>query len=164
MTSTQTTTEHTAYTADVVLLAPDTDGQWHLLMIERKYEPFAGQIALPGGHVKPGESPETAARRELTEEAGLTAPVQLHHVGRYDTPGRDPRGPVVSDAYLGVLNHLCRPQAGDDACGAEWMPLATVLSLAGIAFDHLRIITDACGLMTAAHPDFQTATKRTTEH
>lgn len=155
MTNTETTTEHTAYTADVVLLATDADGKWHVLMIERKYEPFAAQIALPGGYVEPGENPEQAARRELTEEAGIVAPLQLQHIGRYDTPGRDPRGPVVSDAYLGVLDHLCRPQAGDDAYGADWMPLAKILSLAGLAFDHLRIVTDACGLMTAAHPDFQ---------
>jgi 8-oxo-dGTP diphosphatase len=160
MTDTKTTTDFTAYTADVVLLATDADGKWHLLMIERKKQPFAGQIALPGGHVEPGESPETAARRELNEEAGIAAPLQLQHIGRYDTPGRDPRGPVVSDAYLGVLDHLCRPQAGDDASDAEWMPLATILSLAGLAFDHLRIVTDACGLMTAAQPGFQT----TTEH
>lgn len=158
MTDTKTTTDYTAYTADVVLLAPDADGQWHVLMVERKYEPFAGELALPGGYVEPGETPETAARRELNEEAGIVAPFELRHVGRYDASGRDPRGLVVSDAYLGVLDHLCRPQAGDDAVGAEWMPLAQMLSLA-VAFDHRRIVTDACGLMTAAHPDFQTATE-----
>ena len=30
-----------------------------------------GQWSLPGGHIEPGEDPETAARRELLEETGL---------------------------------------------------------------------------------------------
>lgn len=163
MTGTQTTTDYTDYTADVVLLAPDADGKWHLLTIERLHEPFAGQTGLPGGYANPGESSESAARRELNEETGIAAPIQLQYIGRYDTPGRDPRGHVVSDAYLGVLDHLCRPQAGDDAVAAEWLPLAQILSLAALAFDHLRIVTDACGLMTASHPDFQPATEPATE-
>ena len=32
---------------------------------------------FPGGGVRPGESPEAAARRELNEEIGLTAPALL---------------------------------------------------------------------------------------
>ena len=32
-----------------------------------------GEWEFPGGRINPGESAETAARRELTEETGLTA-------------------------------------------------------------------------------------------
>ena len=39
--------------------------------LEKTVDP--GAVAIPGGHLEPGESPEDALRRELDEELGLTA-------------------------------------------------------------------------------------------
>ena len=43
----------------------------------------AGQWALPGGHIEPGESPEEAVLRELEEEVGLKLNPD-HIIGRLD--------------------------------------------------------------------------------
>lgn len=46
----------------------------------------AGQWALPGGHIEPGESPEETVLRELEEEVGLTLNPD-HIIGRLDDYG-----------------------------------------------------------------------------
>jgi 8-oxo-dGTP pyrophosphatase MutT (NUDIX family) len=45
-----------------------------LVIVPRKRSPEGeGVLALPKGHVDPGESPEQAATREVREETGVTA-------------------------------------------------------------------------------------------
>ena len=134
------------YTADVVLLAR-VDGDLHVLLIRRAWDPHQGMWALPGGHIDPGEDSEAAARRELVEETGLVV-YALQHVGRYDTPGRDLRGQYTTDAYVCLLPDvasvadLAQPTAGDDAAAAQWMPVDDAIR-DGLAFDHEEILEGA---------------------
>jgi 8-oxo-dGTP diphosphatase len=133
--------------AHVVLLSCDA-GLWHVLLIQRVRPPFEGCWALPGGHVDAGETFEQAARRELAEETGLLAPAELVVVGVYDAPGRDPRGRVISVAYVGVLSRQVPAMAGDDATAARWVPAADLLSEpGGLAFDHAEILRAALSLV-----------------
>jgi ADP-ribose pyrophosphatase YjhB (NUDIX family) len=44
-----------------------------IVLIERRNEPHAGKLNLPGGKIHEGETPEQAAVRELLEETGLKA-------------------------------------------------------------------------------------------
>ncbi|NJP34814.1 NUDIX hydrolase [Micromonospora thermarum] len=117
----------------------------HVLLIERGVEPYQGALALPGGflgHEK--EDLVTAAHRELAEEAGL-GPDQLHleQLGVYGAPDRDPRGRVVSAAYLAIAPRLPEPVAGTDASRACWTSVERALSGdAQLAFDHEQILTD----------------------
>ncbi|SBW19607.1 hypothetical protein FDG2_1451 [Candidatus Protofrankia californiensis] len=134
------TDRETAYlTADVIALS-DYSGVLHVLLIRRASPPHAGQWALPGGHIDPGEDVETAAFREFAEETGLRA-VDLSLVGVYATPGRDSRGRYVSFAYATYLPGMPTPTAADDADAARWAPLATALT-DGLAFDHADILRE----------------------
>ncbi|MBZ6107317.1 NUDIX domain-containing protein [Streptomyces olivaceus] len=131
------TFETIRYTADVVVTT--TDG--YVLLIERGWDPHAGQWALPGGHVDPGETSRAAAARELAEEAGVyAAPEELTQVGTWDAPGRDPRGRYVTVAYHLLVISGTPVEAGDDAVNACWWPLA---ALPPLAFDHADIIEAA---------------------
>ncbi len=128
------TYEKPSVTVDCVVF----DDRGRLLLIRRRNPPFAGQFALPGGFVDPGETTEAAARRELAEETGLQAR-DLRLVGVYSKPGRDPRGWTISIAYL-VTTEEGAPQAGDDAAEVEFRSDWRELPL---AFDHSEIVRDA---------------------
>jgi 8-oxo-dGTP diphosphatase len=115
------------------------DREGRVLLIRRKRDPFAGRHALPGGFVKVGETVESACRREVQEETGLGVS-ELALVGVYSDPQRDPRGHVVSVAYLVRLNEPGTPQAGSDAASAEWN---SDWQSHNLAFDHAQIVADA---------------------
>ncbi len=113
-----------------------------VLVITRGNEPFAGQPALPGGFVRIDEDLDAAAVRELREETDLDGTgLHLEQFGVYGEPQRDPRGRVVSVAYLAIMPDLPLPTAGSDASGAEWVALDRARG--SLAFDHDRILDDA---------------------
>ncbi|WP_018569637.1 NUDIX domain-containing protein [Streptomyces sp. PsTaAH-124] len=130
------TLETIRYTADVVCLRGDD-----VLLIRRGWPPHEGELALPGGHVDPGETSRTAAARELLEETGVrVAAEDLGLIGVYDRPDRDPRGRYVSVAYAVTVAEGTVAQAGDDAAAVQWVPLTEPEAM---AFDHAEIVTDA---------------------
>ncbi|MFI0469166.1 NrtR DNA-binding winged helix domain-containing protein [Saccharopolyspora sp. 5N102] len=116
-----------------------------VLLVERGIAPYRGRQALPGGFLNNAtEDIEAAAHRELNEEANLDG-TQLHleQLGAYGKPDRDPRGRVISVAYLAIAPSLPEPIAGTDAASASWQPVEDVLSgCLKLAFDHLEIVAD----------------------
>lgn len=137
MTDTETYEENSEiirYTVDVALVTDD--GQ--IALVERLYDPFKGDHALPGGHVDKNEPSRVAASRELFEEAGvLVAPADLVQLGAFDEPGRDPRGRYVTVVYLARVPAGTVLTAGSDARTATWWPLK---ELPALAFDHAEIL------------------------
>ncbi len=120
-------------TADIIIEFEDDS----IVLVKRKYEPFKGFWALPGGIMDGNETIEETAVREAKEETGLD--VQLVQIiGVYSKPDRDSRGRFVSAAYVakpigGILN------AGDDAKEALRTKDYSEMQL---AFDHKQILAD----------------------
>jgi len=138
-------------TADIVLLSEGKD----VLLIRRKGHPFLGCWALPGGFVEPGESAADAALRELMEETSVTGFTtdDLFEIGLFSKPGRDPRGWVVSDAFLiPVDREAVRFRAADDAAEAAWIPVErngkelVLPKGVTLAFDHADVLKKAFAL------------------
>ncbi len=134
------------------------DAELQVLLIERGTEDeagdpsekaFVGSWALPGGFVNvsdegdQGEDLETAAHRELREEAGIEVDF-LEQLYTFGKPKRDPRGRIISVAYYALVrskDHVAK--AGSDAKNARWFSMSSALVTETghkLAFDHRDIL------------------------
>jgi 8-oxo-dGTP diphosphatase len=137
-----------ALTVDVVIVT--REARPRVLLVRRKKEPFAGSWALPGGFVDENERLTDAARRELIEETGVMV-ADLEQLYTAGDPGRDPRGWVVSVAYLAQVHpEALKPVAADDADEVGWFPLD---ALPALAFDHAMLLTRARTRLQDRKPD-----------
>jgi 8-oxo-dGTP diphosphatase len=136
-----------AVTVDCVIFGLDAGGALRLLLVRRRDPPFAESWALPGGFVRvaddgdQGEDLEEAARRELEEETGARV-AYLEQLCTFGRPGRDPRGRVITVAYMALVRAGDHAVAGgDDASEAAWVPMQEVSTrLRALAFDHAEIV------------------------
>jgi 8-oxo-dGTP diphosphatase len=117
-------------------------GKLQVLLIRRATEPFGGMIALPGGYVQEGETLDQAALRKLSHETGVDGrQLHLEQLRTYGDPGRDPRGRIVTVAYLALSPDIPEPQGATE--DAHWAPVETVLDDTKLAFDHFEILREA---------------------
>lgn len=125
-------------TVDAVVFGYSKADGVSLLLIQRKYDPFKGSWAIPGGFVLNDESLEEAVKRELYEETGVEVNYleQLYSFGK---PNRDPRQRIVSIAYFGLVKttQYQELKASTDAESAAWFAIE---KLPKLAFDHKEIL------------------------
>jgi len=126
-------------TVDTIIFALRAD-DLQVLLVKRRYSPFEGMWAIPGGFVEADETLEAAARRELQEETGLTG-VTLEQLYTFGDPGRDPRGRSITVACFGAVPASgAVARAGDDAAEVGWW---SIYDLPPLAFDHDKILSYA---------------------
>lgn len=114
--------DHLSLATDIVVLKKEKlKDNFSILMIKRGEHPFMNSWALPGGFIRKNESAEESALRELKEETGLTQEIFLEEIGVFSEPNRDPRGRIVSVAFLSVIdNENTELRFGEDAIDAKF--------------------------------------------
>jgi 8-oxo-dGTP diphosphatase len=123
------------------------DGELSVLMGRRLHAPYEGFWALPGEFRHSGQPVDELAREVLERTTGVERgwveqlatfdrPPVIGESGEISTPGRDPRGEIVSVAYMAVVGaHRVREDYGGDL---GWQ---AVRRLPGrVAFDHREIL------------------------
>jgi 8-oxo-dGTP diphosphatase len=135
--------ETCAVAVDLVVLTV-RNGVFCALVVRRGSPPFLGRLALPGGFILPDEDLAAAAIRELREETGIADVTgHIEQLATYGHPDRDPRGRVITVAYLALVPDLPEPTPGSDAAEASWRPAEELLGApAELAFDHHTILID----------------------
>lgn len=139
------------YCADAVVFAwlrGETEPYVLLGVRGKDSDAFPGHHCVPGGGVESGELAREAAVRELEEETGLRVDAgSVDLVDVFDDPGRDPRGDVVSIAYVFDLrDQLALPavDGADDLEAADWYPVDMVFQgKLTMAFDHRDVVERA---------------------
>ncbi|MEN2768482.1 NUDIX hydrolase [Ornithinibacillus xuwenensis] len=147
------------YTSDIAVftITSESNGQYKplkknlkIMLIKRsdrdhegKLNIEAGKWALPGGFVRSSETAIQAAERKLYEETGVSG-LRIKHFGVYDSPGRDERGWILSNAHYVIANEefLKSRKTTKHASDIQLFTIEDALEL-NLAFDHRQIIDDA---------------------
>lgn len=122
-------------------------GSLHVLLAQARSGPFAGWWALPGGRVGEEESLDEAAARELPAPTGARD-VYLEQLYTFGQPRRDPRGRVVSVAYVGLVADPERVGGAppEKYAGVAWHPVSRPPQL---AYDHAAVVRLAVARLRA---------------
>lgn len=95
-----------------------------LLLVRRGVYPFKDAWALPGGFLRADETIEECAYREIVEETNV-APASLMLFDVFSDVDRDPRGRIISNAFVSIISEdSVNEIGGDDASEALWFDVS----------------------------------------
>ena len=126
-----------AYTALIVFCFLMRDGK--ILLIRRANEPYKGEITIPGGRKKKGESLREACAREMFEETGYTLK-NMEFAGILHAYRAGAEMEYLSNYFI------CRDFEGDlresDEGELLWVDIRESLELPGIHPFYVRLLPD----------------------
>ncbi len=124
-------------TADIVLFTFE-DNELKVVLIERRWEPNIGSLALPGGFLWEGETSAEAAQRVLIMKTGVESDIHTEQLYTFDGIDRDLRGRIISVAYMALVS---REQLRfEDGPQTERPALYLAKDHPKLSFDHDKIL------------------------
>jgi len=98
-----------------------------------------GKIALPGGFLDIDKTLDEALEQKVFQKTGIKG-FYMEQLKTYDALDRDPRGRILSVAYLAFLNKQTDDSELPD--DVRWCPIIGNGSAWELAFDHEQILAD----------------------
>lgn len=121
-----------------LLIVTATETDFDVLLVKRTRSPFKDMWSLPGDIIALDETLEESARRIMKEKTGMEN-FYLEQLYTFGDPGRDPRGRLITVAYLCLLpNKTLLPEKINDILQKKWYPSK---NLPPLAFDHDLLIS-----------------------
>jgi ADP-ribose pyrophosphatase YjhB (NUDIX family) len=114
-------------------------GELHLLLLKRNFEPAKGGWSLMGGFLEKTESINQAAQRVLFELTGLDD-IYMKQVGIFGEIDRDPGERVISAAYYALMNIDDYDPELARVHNAQWIKIN---ELPVLIFDHQEMVDKA---------------------
>lgn len=128
----------------------DSKTKLSLLLIKRGEHPFIDKWALPGGFLRPNETIDECALREIIEETGV-APASIMPAGVFSDVDRDPRGRIISNAFVSIISGgVEKTMGGHDAADAKWFD---------VKFDKAEDISKKEYILTLKNSDIELKSK-----
>ena len=133
-------------TPDFVIVVAVTHEGRYLCFRQTKYSVEGMSLAPVGGYLDEGETPDTAARRELQEETGYAAPAWVH-LGSFPVDGN--RGAGVAHLYLASEAHPVAEPDADDLEAQELLQLTRAEMIAALDAGEFKVLPWAAAVALA---------------
>jgi bis(5'-nucleosidyl)-tetraphosphatase len=119
------------------------DGSRRFLIVQSSKDP--NHWVLPKGHIKPGESPQEAALREVREEAGVEAEILAEAGTTHFVRGEE----SIRVLYFAMR---CRSEDVESPEGRDMRWLAYKDAIAGLSFEDSKAILRRAAEISRQHP------------
>ena len=129
---------------DTVLFTFDKGLLKVLLMKVNRPPFFKNHWGAPGGLIHPKETAEQSAKRHIRAKGGIARVALTEQLYTFSRVNRDPRGRVVSVAYLALMPSTDMPAKLPN--GVLWF---SVKKLPRLAYDHAEVIAQAIARLRA---------------